>query len=54
MRFWSGAGAVGGGEDEEEVPVGILGEGGKGGVCWGNYPADDAGDGRGIRGVARR
>ena len=28
--------------------MGILGEeGGKGGVCWGNCPADDAGDGGG-------
>ena len=26
--------------------------GGKGGVCWGNYPADDAGDSRGL-GVLR-
>ena len=48
MRFWSGTGSGRWRGDEEEGPVGILGEeGGKGGVCWGNCPADDAGDGEG-------
>lgn len=51
-RCWE---RVGGGEDEDEVPVGVLGEeGGEGGVCWRIIQRMTREMVRGVKGVARR